>query len=145
MMLGFHPNMLLCSFSEYKFFGRGMLFTILYTTQELVLESIILLLTCEMSFLGLNKLVKKLDKIAQQSAKMGGFKAKVRVESRASTLLPPPNPPNWAVTNSCLQTTGTTQSVETTPSSSALTTPEISPTVVSSELTSSSTTPVSTS
>ena len=75
------------------FFGIGMLFTILYTTQELVLESIILLLTCEMSFLGLNKLVKKLDKIAQRSAKIGGFKAKCRVESRASTLLSSLNAP----------------------------------------------------
>ena len=49
----------------------------------------------------LNKLIKKLDKRSQES-KSGGFKSKVRVLSRPSTLLPPPNPPTWSVTKECL-------------------------------------------
>ena len=60
----------------------------------------------------LNKLIKKLDKRAKES-KSGGFKSKVRVLSRPSTLLPPPNPPTWSVTKECLQLNDTTISTPT--------------------------------
>lgn len=53
-----------------------------------------------------------MDKRALDS-RPGGFKSKVRVLSRPSTLLPPPNPPSWSVTKECLQLSDAT----TTPTS----------------------------
>ena len=54
-------------------------------------------------FTEFNKLVKKLDKRAQESTKAGGFKSKTRLISLPSTLLPPPDAPRWCVTENCLQ------------------------------------------
>ena len=61
----------------------------------------------------LNKLIKKLDKRILES-RSGGFKSKIRVLSRPSTLLPPPNPPTWSVTKKCLQVSGMTATPSST-------------------------------
>ena len=52
-------------------------------------------------------MIKKLDKRAEES-KVGGFKAKVKVLSRPSMLLPPPNPPTWSIVKEYLQTSNPT-------------------------------------
>ena len=62
----------------------------------------------------LNKLIKKLDKRILES-RSGGFKSKIRVLSRPSTMLPPPNPPTWSVTKECLQVSGMTATPSSTP------------------------------
>lgn len=57
----------------------GCFLSICFVPCAVKMFHLVLPLTCEMSFLGLNKLlklVKNLNKIAQRSAKMGGFKAK---------------------------------------------------------------------
>ena len=83
--------------------------------------------------LELNKFIKKLDKKASEVHKAGGFKCKPRILSTPSTLLPPPNAPNWAVGNSYWQlpttTVATPMAVSTTTAtttSMAMTPPDIS-------------------
>ena len=90
-------------------------------------------LTCNLIFAAiayiteLNKLIKKLDRRAQES-KFGGFQSKVRVLSTPSTLLPPPNPPAWSIIKECLQTsTPTTGSNIETQSSSTTSTSNYTP------------------
>ena len=63
--------------------------------------------------------VEQVDKKVRQESKVVAFKAKVRVSSRPSTLLPPPNPPTWSIVKECLQiSTPTATALPSSPSSS---------------------------
>ena len=83
-------------------------------------------------YIELNKLVSKLDSRIKDSARSGGFKSKQRTLCSPSTLLPPANPPKWAITEEYLQDTkdttassmhdpGTSTSLDATPTSRRVT------------------------